>query len=156
MSAMLWWSAVPGWLGFYVTSDGLVRGPSGRVLRPMSNDSGHLYVTRGRRSVKLYVHRAVLLAFVGPPPHGQEARHLNGNPRDNRLQNLAWGTKQEQRADDRRNGVLRKPGPLSSAQAREAYSLKGRESSRSIGRRMGVSHTTILKIQRGQRYVGRF
>ena len=35
-----------------------------------------------------YVHRLVLLTFVGKPTEGQEARHVNGVPTDNRLENL--------------------------------------------------------------------
>jgi len=38
-----------------------------------------------------YVHRLVLLAFVGPCPQGMQARHFprrNGN----RLENLSWAT----------------------------------------------------------------
>jgi transposase len=32
----------------------------------------------------------VLLAFVGPPPTGQFCRHKNGNPGDDRLENLEY------------------------------------------------------------------
>jgi hypothetical protein len=41
------------------------------------------------------VHTLVLTAFVGPRPAGLECRHLNGNPSDNRLENLVWGTRRE-------------------------------------------------------------
>lgn len=50
------------------------------------------------------VHRLVLLAFVGPCPEGMEARHEDGDPSNNRLDNLAWGTPAENRADNRRLG----------------------------------------------------
>jgi HNH endonuclease/NUMOD4 motif len=36
------------------------------------------------------VHRAVLLAFLGEPPEGYQASHMNGRPSDNRHTNLAW------------------------------------------------------------------
>jgi predicted transcriptional regulator len=54
------------------------------------------------------VHRAVLTAFRGPyPGKGFEARHLDGNKQNNRLGNLAWGTRREN-ADDRiRHGSCR-------------------------------------------------
>jgi hypothetical protein len=150
------WKEVPGWSGFYVTCDGQIRGPSGRELRPMRHESGHLYVTRTRRSLKLYIHRAVLLAFVGPPEPDQETRHLNGQPDDNRLENLAWGTVLEQRADDRRNGVLHgHPQALTAEQAREIRGLKGVAPSRVIGARFGVSHTAILRIWRGTAWAKR-
>ena len=52
-----------------------------------------------------YVHRLVLEAFVGPCPPGQQCRHLNGIPTDNRLENLAWGTPSEDNFDRIRHGT---------------------------------------------------
>jgi hypothetical protein len=91
------WTMVPGWR-FSVNQEGLIKGPSGRILAPMASNTGHLYVLyrdggRGGKQRKLYVHRAVLMAFVGPCPEGHEARHLNGEPNDNRLSNLCWDTR---------------------------------------------------------------
>jgi hypothetical protein len=46
-----------------------------------------------------------LLAFVGAPGPGQTVtRHLNGDPADNRLANLAWGTPRENGRDTVRHG----------------------------------------------------
>src|SRR5215210_3384092 len=38
------------------------------------------------------VHVVVMMAFVGPCPAGMEVRHLDGNPANNRLKNLSYGT----------------------------------------------------------------
>lgn len=65
--------------------------------------------------VQKYVHQLVLLAFIGPPPIGQEVRHLNGVASDNRLENLAYGTKKENVDDSRRHGTLQAKGALVSA-----------------------------------------
>jgi len=51
------------------------------------------------------IHVLVLLAFVGPRPEGQQARHLNGNATDNRRVNLAWGTPKQNTADSIRHGT---------------------------------------------------
>lgn len=48
------------------------------------------------------VHRVVLEAFVGPCPDGMECRHLDGNPRNNRLENLKWGTPVENASDKKK------------------------------------------------------
>ncbi len=38
----------------------------------------------------------VLETFVGPRPEGHVAQHLNGDPNDNRLENLRWSPVEEQ------------------------------------------------------------
>lgn len=57
------------------------------------------------KSVKRLVHRLVLETFVGPCPVGQQSRHLNGNPEDNRLANLLWGTRHENHLDRIKHGT---------------------------------------------------
>jgi hypothetical protein len=52
------------------------------------------------------VHQLVLEAFVGPRPENCEVRHLDGDPSNNRLDNLAWGTKAENQADKLRHGTI--------------------------------------------------
>lgn len=51
------------------------------------------------------VHKLVLNAFVGKRPDGFLCRHLNGNQRDNRLENLCWGTPSENVRDSMRHGT---------------------------------------------------
>lgn len=68
------------------------------------NTHGYLQVSLGRGQVH-EVHKLVALAWIGPPPPGQQVRHLNGVKTDIRLDNLAYGTYTEQRLDDVRLGV---------------------------------------------------
>lgn len=80
----------------------------GKVLRPSKTRDGHLRVgvTTASGTRHVYVHVLVLETFVGPRPAPNfDARHLNGIPSDNRLSNLAWGTKRQNRLDDLANGV---------------------------------------------------
>lgn len=51
------------------------------------------------------VHRLVLLAFRGEPKKGEEARHLNDQREDARLENLEWGSRSENLYDRGRNGI---------------------------------------------------
>lgn len=60
---------------------------------------------RGGKTVTLYVHRLLLETFVGPCPPGMECRHLDNDPTNIRLRNLAWGTKAENEADKVANGT---------------------------------------------------
>lgn len=147
------WEAVPTHQGYSVSTEGLIRGPSGRILRPMAMPDGHLYVLTPapRLPRKLFVHRAVLLAFVGPCPLGCEGRHLNGNSSDNRLINLMWGDRYAQREDDRRNIVNRRGATkLTLDKVRAICASQGLKGARELARIYGVSHTTILGIWSGR------
>jgi hypothetical protein len=51
-----------------------------------------------------FIHDLVLEAFVGPAPAGLQSRHGDGDPRNNALSNLSWGTALENAADRERHG----------------------------------------------------
>lgn len=68
----------------------------GKVLKPaVYAKSGHLSLPLGKYTNGIPVHQLVLLAFVGPCPKGQEVLHINGDPKDNRLSNLRYGTRSQ-------------------------------------------------------------
>lgn len=69
-----------------------------KILKPMSNRDGHLYVNSWGKLV--YIHQLVMNTFVGPCPAGMQVRHLDDNRTNNRLGNLCYGT-QKQNAQDR-------------------------------------------------------
>lgn len=48
--------------------------------------------TKHQQRVRHAIHRLVLLTFRGPCPVGHSASHLDGDPSNNRLENLAWET----------------------------------------------------------------
>lgn len=105
------WRTVPGYGGQYRVSDqgqvlSLMRGAP-HMLSPWTVKTGHVKVRLGgrREPAGRYVHQLVLEAFVGPRPEGLVARHLNGDPTDNRPENLAWGTQSENQYDSVRHGT---------------------------------------------------
>lgn len=97
------WRAVPGWEGLYeVSIDGQIRSlRSGRIMRTFVTEKGYhrVYLYSPARIERVRVHTAGLRAFVGPRPSGMVTRHLDGNPANNHLTNLAWGTHAENMAD---------------------------------------------------------
>lgn len=104
------WRPVVGYEGWYEVSDcGKIRRIKpgrgitvGHILCPRSNsNSAHLNVQLCREGIisGRLVHRVVLDAFVGPAPQGCECRHLDGDPTNNHVRNLAWGT-HKQNAED--------------------------------------------------------
>lgn len=55
------------------------------------------------------VHRIVLESFIGPAPKGTECCHYNGDPTDNRLENLRWDTRKRNQLDSVRHGTKQNP-----------------------------------------------
>lgn len=146
------WRPVPGYAA-HAHAHGLIRGPSGMVLKPFVSPDGYHHVLIRRR--KLRIHHAVLLAFGFARPDGAECRHLDGDPANNSLGNLRWGTRQEN-ADDK-DGHGRVPYGEAKADARltidQVRAIRyDTRSSRVVGREYGVSHTAVLRIKRGDRW----
>jgi hypothetical protein len=100
------WRAVPGTDGYEVSDQGRLRSPRTRQGHPCADPrimspgimGAYRRANLGRNGSRA-VHLLVLETFVGPRPPGNQARHLNGDPLDNRLSNLAWGTPAENYAD---------------------------------------------------------
>jgi hypothetical protein len=105
------------------------------------------------------VHILVLEAFVGFCPPGLECRHLDGNPVNNFLTNLCWGTHAENMADRDRHGTtprgeLNGNTKLTDAQAAEVHALFSAGNYRYIdlARRFGVERHVIAGILTGKTF----
>jgi hypothetical protein len=152
------WNPIPTHPGYSASTCGEIRGPRGKILKPMRADSGHLYVLtpRPRSPRKLFVHRAVLLAHVGPPPSpAHEGRHGDGNPENNALTNLCWGTRLENMHDKARHGteLHGEAKPAARLTVAKVRAIRNdRRPARVVGAEYGVSHTAILRIRRGERW----
>lgn len=150
--AEVWLPAV-GLPGYQVSNLGNVIGPRGKVLNPMTTDSGHRYFIARRK--KRYVHAVVLGAFIGPCPPGQECLHGDDNPSNNRVDNLRWGTRLENMQQRKANGgytsgVDHHSAKISPEIAEEIRVAAG--SSRAVAVKYGVSHTTVLEVRRNHRW----
>jgi NUMOD4 motif-containing protein/HNH endonuclease len=119
------WCWIPGYEGLYRISDtadiwSFPRATTrGGLLKHVIGTAGYHWVTltKDGKQARFQVHRLVLAAFDGPCPEGQEARHLDGNPANNRWEpgteeeriaaggNLIWGTHSENILDKHRHGT---------------------------------------------------
>jgi hypothetical protein len=114
------WRDIPGYEGTYQVSnmgrvkslprqaplmcnDGriITRTLKGRILTPCVNKRGYesLVLRHDGKNRTYEVQRLVALAFLGPRPEGHETRHLDGNRLNNRLDNLAYGTRSQNQLD---------------------------------------------------------
>ncbi len=102
-TAVVKYRPVPGYRTYRVGNDGSVwryHANEWVLLKCQLARGGYLQVHLSHPAKNVRVHSLVLSAFVGPRPDGMECRHLNSIKSDNRLENLAWGTRREN-VDDR-------------------------------------------------------
>lgn len=104
----------------------------------------------------------VLEAFVGPKPPDMECCHGDGDPLNNRLDNLRWDTHQSNEDDKKRHGTRPKGSghahaKLTEDQVREIRDIYARGGITKIGiaRAFGLHHSTVLNIlsRKGWRHV---
>lgn len=124
-------------------------------LIPKDNGSGQTYLTVNIGSRLRYVHRLVLEAFAGPCGTRMETRHLDGNPLNNHLTNLKWGTVQENTEDRGNHGNFTYGERNGQAKLTNADVISIRQSQlsrRDLAAKYNVSSTCILKIQLRHRW----
>ena len=78
-----------------------------RILGLNRHNAGYRWTTlyKDGKPWSILVHRLVLLTFVGPCPLGMEACHGDGDPANNRLENLRWDTSENNKKDKERHGT---------------------------------------------------
>ena len=151
------WKTIPSYPDYEISSFGNIRRLTaaertfiGRKIKPYRGKWGHLFAHLGRGN-GVSIHRLVLETFSGPCPDGMEARHLNGNPADNRPENLAWGTKKENAMDKKKHGTFYQK---LSDEIIELIRLKyqaGDTTQTELAKEFGVSQVRISQITKSLR-----
>lgn len=89
-------------------SNGQVHSYKGKVLRAGLNKRGGYPLvnlhTQGKGQSRT-VHSLVAEAFIGPRPEGMEVCHNDGDPANNHLDNLRYGTHSDNSLDQLRHGT---------------------------------------------------
>lgn len=151
---------IPRFPGYEITKDGRIWSKpkyrhSGKWLTPFINKTGnHLRVClqKNKKRHFRYVHRLVLETFVGPCPKRMGCRHLDGNPRNNQLNNLCWGTQSENIQDAVNHGTCaglqHYPKKLNEEQVRLIFNAyhDGANTTRELADYFNVSMTHIRDI----------
>ena len=148
---------IPGW-PYVISNDGRVFrlrcGTWREVKQTLRKGYWCVALYDKPRSLKVGVHRLVLMAFVGTPLPNQVARHLNGKPLDNRLENLAWGTQQENSDDAIRHGTKARGSRMGKAKLTDVLVVEIRrrfaagESQGKLAREIGVSQVLVGLVVR--------
>jgi hypothetical protein len=128
---------------------------SGKVLKLAKTEAGRPFfgLCVDGKQKPCYLHRAVLLTFVGEPPVGHEACHENGNPSDNRLVNLRWDTRRANALDKRKHGTMTEGERHGRSKLTDDIVRQIRSDvrfSKQIAADYGVHYTTVCKIKSGR------
>ena len=163
------WKDIPGYEGKYqASSAGRIRSLSrtlafhgklnykremkGRILKPgRLCKNGHVSVVLGHGENGSPVHQLVALTFLSPCPEGMEVLHANGNPTDNRVENLRYGTRTENILDVYAAGKAWRR--LSKEDAEEIkFALYCGYTGRELAAAYGVSESCISAINTGRTF----
>lgn len=151
---------VPGFEAYSVSNLGEAYGQRGQLLTPDRSEDGYLRfrpMINGRMH-SLFVHRAVLLAFDGDPPDDEHifGCHKDGVTDHNWIENLYWGTYEENWADRKRHGndgrgLKNGRAKFTQERADELRMLyaTGDYSYQQLGDAFGISQAQANKIGRG-------
>jgi hypothetical protein len=90
-----------------VYSNGKNRRFPGKILKPTKDRDGYEMVTlsKSNRHKTKHVHRLVAEAFLGPCQDDMQCAHNDGNPSNNRIENIRWATPSENQRDRLEHGT---------------------------------------------------
>lgn len=163
------WRAVPGYEDSYEISSagrlrsrdrvrpcrGGTREVKGQLIAGAPDPGGYIKAAlwKAGRAKTFLVHQLVLRAFVGEPTAGQEVRHLDGNPANNRADNLAWGTRKENMADQYAHGtrVQGSRHPKAKITPEMVHAItRSAATGVSLARKFGLGTATVCRIRKGK------
>ena len=161
------WKDIEGFEGLYQISnlgrlrtvERMVRHSCGKVQKVKSRVRVPQVVNRGKgymgvvlyrnsETTSKYIHRMVATAFIPNPENKPQVNHIDGDTRNNRLDNLEWATGSENQAHMVELGLISTLKPV-----RVIYPDGTTEEFKSIVRAskaVGVSHASILNALTGK------
>lgn len=153
---------IPNFPGYFVSDGGVVastrrRGSFWHIMKTWIDKDGYhllkLSNEEGKRTKR--IHHLVLETFVKNRPEGMECRHLNGDPSDNRIENLVWGTPVENAADKELHGKDTrgiKNGITKLTESQVIDIIQSKKKGIELARQYNMSKGQISRIRNGRRW----
>jgi hypothetical protein len=164
------WKEIPEHKGYEVSNLGQVRSyfnNSGiivanyKILKQIVTEKNYRRVLLRKNKKKRiwFVHRVVMLAFVGKIPNKMEVNHINGIKSDNRLENLEYVTRSQNEIHKYR--VLKKPtikwekSNFAKLTREQAFKIKYEETGfqYNIAKKYGISKGMVCLIKNNKAWV---
>lgn len=167
------WRSIPGFPGYEASSLGRIRSldrvvkqknrwgqvierrQQGRILSPRITSAGYSRVNPcvNGRVTYAQLHRLVCAAFHGERV-GLMAAHNDGNPSNNRPENLRWATAKENAQDKKLHGTdaggTRNPNCVIGEAEVRLIRARADEPSPVLAREFGISESQVLNIIHGR------
>lgn len=126
---------------------------TGRVLKYSTASKGYYIVALCRPGTikKVYIHRLVAIHFIDNPINKPFVNHVNGNKKDNSIENLEWSTPKENIQHAYKTGLVPETHKLNGAkltvpQVHEIRLISG-ITQKEIAKLYNVSTTTIGSVK---------
>ncbi len=160
--------SITGFPGYEIDTEGQVwsshKRSSGRALKQnvttlRTGQKGYYFQVRlfnGSKFCTKTIHRLVAQAFIPNPSNKPMACHRDSNPKNNRVNNLYWGTAKENQHDRIQNntdlkGIKNPESKLTEKQVRVIkWALYYGAAHRYLAKVFKVTHTNIGHIARGK------
>lgn len=150
---------IPGFPDFKITRTGKVWSITNKKWLKVRLWVGYLCVNLCNKVgyTQRHLHRLLLETFVEPCPPGMECRHLDGDPLNNNLENLKWGTHYENVQDTVLHNTFtrgEKNGKLVNNQVVEIRRLwsTGVANQIMLAKQFGVSNAAIHNLVKYKTY----
>ena len=109
---------VLGFEGYYISTDGRVLSlRTNKILRPYHYKYSNYQLMKNSDICLKSAHRLVAENFIPNPENKREVNHIDGNTKNNSIDNLEWVTSQENQIHAVKNGLhghKKKRGSLTS------------------------------------------
>lgn len=155
------WIEIRNFPKYEISSFGRVRSykkKNCKILKPKKTKQGYLRVGLhspcGERFF-FQIHRLVIEAFVGAGDNGNHVAHMDGNPKNNNIENLKWCTPKENNSHKKIHGTNRAAfgeghgmSKINMGTAKQIYeACNNGLTQREIAKNFGISQQLVSNIK---------